>query len=321
MATTECFIGIDVAQDGLDYAVHGTAQQGHGTNDPAGMEVLLRTLQRLSPTLVVLEATGGLEFPVAAALHAAGLPAAIVNPRQVRDFAKATGELAKTDQIDAAILAHFAAAIRPRVHTVPDVQTQRIRALLVRRQQILAMLVAERNRLSRSHPEVRQRLQAHITWLQQELDNLNRDLQQEIQHSPVWRANEQLLRSVPGVGPVLATTLLAELPELGQLNRQQIAALVGVAPLNDDSGKHRGRRRVWGGRAHVRSVLYMATLAATRFNPVLRGFYQRLIQAGKPFKVALTACMRKLLTILNAMMKSDTAWSPVGANLAHRSAA
>jgi transposase len=310
MTTPECFIGIDVSQDSLDYAVRGTTQAGACPNDPRGIAALLRTLQPLAPTLVVLEATGGLEIPVTAALADAGLPMAVVNPRQVRDFAKATGELAKTDRIDAGIIAHFAEAVRPRVRTLPDEQTQRVRALLVRRQQVLEMLVAEQNRLPRTHHQVRERLLAHITWLQHELDDLGQELKQEIQHSPVWRVQEQLLRSVPGVGPVLTTTLLTQLPELGQLNRKQIAALVGVAPLNDDSGKRRGRRVVWGGRAQVRSVLYMATLSATRFNPVIRAFYQRLRQAGKPFKVALTACMRKLLTILNAMMRNGTTWSP-----------
>lgn len=310
MVMNACFIGIDVSQDHLDYAVRPAGLHGQTPNDPAGIAALLDILQPLAPTLVVVEATGGLEIPVTAALVERSLPVAVVNPRQVRDFARATGELAKSDRLDASTLAHFGEALRPRVQTLPDVQTQRVRALLVRRQQILDMWVAEQNRLPRSHQQVRTRLLAHIAWLQHELDDLNRELEQEIQQSPVWRANEQLLRSVPGVGPVLATTLLVELPELGQLERKPLAALVGVAPLNDDSGKHRGRRKVWGGRAHVRSVLYMAALVATRFNPVIRRFYQRLIQAGKPFKVALTACMRKLLTILNAMMKSRTPWSP-----------
>ncbi len=310
MSTSECYVGIDVSQDHLDYAVCGSGQPGQVTNDPAGITALLQTLQSLAPAAIVLEATGGLEIPVCAALAEAGLPTAVVNPRQVRDFAKATGELAKTDRIDAAILAHFAEAIHPRVQPLPDADTQRLRAVLVRRQQILEMLVAEENRLARTHPEVRARVQTHLTWLQQELDDLNRDLQNQIRHSPVWREQDQLLRSVPGVGRILSTTLLLHVPELGHMNRKQIAALVGVAPLNNDSGRHRGRRTIWGGRAQVRAVLYMAALSATRCNPVIRPFFLRLTEAGKPFKVVLTACMRKLLTILNAMMQSHTLWSP-----------
>ncbi len=311
MATQECFVGIDVSQASLEYAIRGRAvPPGQCANDDEGRAALVRTLVPLHLTLIVLEATGGLEIPVAAALAAAGLPVAVVNPRQVRDFAKATGALAKTDRLDAEILARFAEAIRPRVQALPDEQTQQVRALWTRRQQLLDMLTAEQHRLPRSHRQVRERVQAHITWLQQELDTVNRDLKQAIQHSPVWRVNDQLLRSVPGVGPVLSTTLLVGVPELGHLNRKQIAALVGVAPLNDDSGKHQGRRIVWGGRARVRSVLYMATFAATRFNPAIQSFYQRLIRAGKPFKVALTACMRKLLTILNAIIQSQKPWSP-----------
>lgn len=310
MSTAECFIGIDISQEYLDYAGRGVSLRGQVTNDPAGIAALVDTLKPLTPSAIVLEATGGLEIPIASALAAAGLPTAVVNPRQVRDFAKATGELAKTDRIDAGILAHFAEAIRPRIQPVPDAATQQLRALLVRRQQILEMLVAEENRLSRTHSGVRARVQEHIAWLQRELDDLNRDLEDQIRHSPVWREQDQLLRSVPGVGPVLATTLLLHVPELGQLNRKQIAALVGVAPLNQDSGQHHGTRTVWGGRARVRSVLYMAALSATRYNPVIRTFFQRLIEAGKPFKVGLIACMRKLLTILNAMMHTHTAWSP-----------
>jgi transposase len=240
----------------------------------------------------------------------AGVPVAIVNPRQVREFAKATGTLAKTDRIDARMLAHFGEAIRPRVQALPDAQAQHLKELWVRRQQVLEIIVAERNRVPRVSLALQPRIQSHITWLQQELDTLNRELEQLIQASPAWRAKDNLLRSVPGVGRVLSTTLLTQLPELGQLNRKQIAALVGVAPLNHDSGRHHGKRLVWGGRAQVRSVLYMACMSAIRFNPVIRSFYQRLSQAGKPFKVALTACMRKLLTILNVMIKNETAWSP-----------
>jgi transposase len=310
MDTPECFIGIDVSQDTLDYAVRATNIEGQAANDPQGIATLCQRLQALHPTTVVLEATGGLEAPLAGALMAAGVPVAVVNPRQVREFAKATGALAKTDRIDARMLAHFGEAIRPRVQALPDAQAQHLKELLVRRQQVLEIIVAEGNRLPRASRALQPRIQAHIAWLQEELDTLNRELEQLIQASPAWRAKDNLLRSVPGVGRVLSTTLLTQLPELGQLNRKQIAALVGVAPLNNDSGRHRGKRLVWGGRAQVRSVLYMATLSAVRFNPVIRPFYQRLIQAGKPFKVALTACMRKLLTILNVMVKNETAWSP-----------
>ena len=259
----------------------------------------------------MLEATGGFEVDVAGALAAAGLPTAVVNPRQVRDFARATGLLAKTDQLDAQALAHFAEAVRPEPRPLPDAQAQELSALLLRRRQLVDMLTAEKNRVSLAAARIRPQIQTHIAWLQQQLADLDRDLGQLIRSSPVWRAKDDLLRSVPGVGPVLATTLVASLPELGTLTRQQIAALVGVAPLNRDSGTWRGRRTVWGGRAHVRAVLYMSTLVAVRHNPALRAFYERLRHAGKLPKVALTACMRKLLTILNAMLKHQTRWALV----------
>ncbi len=307
---SDVFVGIDVSKEWLDYGVRPDGQAGHVTNDAAGIAQLVKQLKPLQPTLIVLEATGGLELLVLAALIGQGLPVAVTNPRQVRDFARATGDLAKTDKIDGHVLAHFAEAIRPRVTQLPDEQAQRLKALWTRRSQIVAMLTAEQNRLPSAPGRVRSRVQAHITWLQHELDELNHDLQDEIHQSPLWRTKDDLLRSAPGCGPVLSTTLLAGLPELGQLNRKQIAALVGVAPFNHDSGHQRGRRIVWGGRAQVRSVLYMATLTATRFNPVIRSFYERLIQAGKPFKVALTACMRRFLTILNAMIRTEKPWSP-----------
>lgn len=266
-------------------------------------------LRARQPTLIVLEATGGFEVDVAGALAAAGLPTAVVNPRQVRDFARATGRLAKTDQLDAHALAHFAEAVRPEPRPLPDAQAQELSALLLRRRQLVEMLSAETNRVPLAAPRIRPQIQTHITWLREQLADLDRDLSQLIRSSPVWRAKDDLLRSVPGVGPVLATTLLASLPELGTLTRQQIAALVGVAPLNRDSGTWRGRRTVWGGRAHVRAVLYLSTLVAVRHNPALRAFYERLRHAGKLPKVALTACMRKLLTILNAMLKHQTRWA------------
>jgi transposase len=303
------FVGVDVSQEQLDYALWPTGEHGQAPNSETGVAELVKQLTALHPTLVVLEATGGLELAATVALASAGCPVAVVNPRPVRDFAKATGELAKTDRIDAATLAHFAEAIRPRVQDLPDEQAQRLKALLTRRRQILEMLVAERNRLALTHPDVQGRLKEHITWLEQELDQLNRDLDHEIRNSSLWHEQDQLLQSVPGVGKVLSTTLLGYLPELGILDRKAIAALVGVAPFNCDSGKFKGKRRVWGGREQVRYALYMAALSATRFNPVIRAFYQRLRQAGKPFKVAITACMHKLLIILNAIMKHQTPWS------------
>jgi transposase len=235
----------------------------------------------------------------------------MVNPHQVRDFAKATGRLAKTDRLDAQVLAHFAQAVRPVPHSLPDAQTQELTALLTRRRQVVEMLTAEKNRLRATRSEVvRQRVQDHIRWLEQELAGLDRDLDHTIRESPLWCEKDNLLRSVPGVGPVVSVTLLADLPELGTLSHHQIAALVGVAPLNRDSGRFRGKRMVWGGRGRVRAALYMAALSATRYNPIIKAFYHRLCGAGKARKVALTACMRKLLTILNAMLKHRQTWVP-----------
>jgi len=308
MSSTVVFVGIDVSQAQFDVALRPSGEPWQVPHDDAGIASVVTRLHALSPTLVVLEATGGLELPLTGALAAAGLPVVVVNPRQVRDFAKATGKLAKTDALDAQILAHFAEALRPVPRPLPDAETQALDALLMRRRQIIEMLTAERNRLSRAHPRIRAEVQEHIHWLEQRLHQSDDALRQAIQASPVWREKDDLLQSTPGVGPVLATTLVAALPELGTLNRKQIAALVGVAPLNRDSGTLRGKRTVWGGRTVVRTALYMGTLVATRFNPVIRTFYQRLRQAGKVPKVALTACMRKLLTILNAMLKHRTPW-------------
>jgi transposase len=254
-----------------------------------------------------MEASGGIELPLVAAIAAVGLPVVVANPRQVRDFARATGKLAKTDVLDAQVMARFAAAIKPTPRPLPDDQAQEFADVLARRRQVVEMITAEGNRLSSiRNKEVRRHIKDHIAWLERELaDN---DLRRSIKESPVWREKDNLLRSVPGVGPVLSATLLADLPELGILNRRQIAALVGVAPLNRDSGNFRGKRSVWGGRAKVRAVLYMATLVATRHNAVIRTFYQHLCAAGKEKKVALTACMRKLLTILNAMLRHRTFW-------------
>jgi transposase len=292
MSDVPCFVGIDVAKAQLDIAVRPSGERWAVSNDAEGVVTLVEQLQPLHPTLIVLEATGGLERVATAALATAGLPVVVVNPRQARDFARATGQLAKTDALDARALAHFADVIRPTLRPLPDAQTQELRALLGRRQQLIGMRTAEQNRLAGTSGRLIQDIEAHIAWLNARIATLDDDL----------------LQSVPGIGPVCARTLLLELPELGTLTRQQIAALVGVAPLNRDSGTLRGRRTIWGGRAHVRTVLYMGTLVATRFNPQIKAFYQRLLAAGKIKKVALTACMHKLLTILNAMLKHRTSW-------------
>lgn len=310
MNAQTCFIGIDVAQESLDIAVRPSAEQWHTTPDEKGLAQLVQCLRGLQPTLIVLEATGGLEVPVVVALYLANLPVVMVNPRQVRDFAKATGRLAKTDALDAQVLAHFAEAIRPPLRPWPEAEVQQLRALVSRRHQVVKILTGERHRLRRAQPAVQKRIARHIAWLEEELKDLDEELRRTIRQSPLWRAQEKLLRSVPGVGPVLAATVLADLPELGRLDRKKIATLVGVAPLNRDSGKRRGKRCIWGGRADVRAALYMATLAATRHNPVIRAFYQHLQQGGKLPKVALTACMHKLLTILNAMLKYGILWHP-----------
>jgi len=310
MSAEPVFVGIDVAKASLEIAVHQSAERWSVPHTDAGVANLVARLRALAPTLIVLEATGGLERPGVAALAAASLPVAVVNPRQVRDFAKATGQLAKTDAIDAAVLAHFAAAVRPPVRPLPDAATQHLAALVTRRRQLVEMLTAERNRLATAPKALRKELAAHIRWLERRLAGLDTDLDQAIRTSACWRAQEDLLRSVPGVGPIVARTLLAELPELGTLSHKAIATLVGLAPLNRDSGLFRGRRMIWGGRATVRAVLYMGALAGVRFNPVLRAFYERLRAAGKLPKVALTACMHKLLTILNAMAKHQQRWIP-----------
>jgi transposase len=269
---------------------------------------LVEQLRHRRLACLVLETTGGLEVLLASALAVAGIPVAAVNPRQVRDFAKATGQLAKTDAIDAQSLARFAEAVRPAPRPLPDEATQAFSALLTRRRQLIKILVAEQNRLQRAPRPIQRQIQAHLTWLKKQVAALDEDLTHRIQSTPIWREQEDLLRSVPGIGPVVSRTLLAELPELGTLTHKQIAALVGVAPLNRDSGTLRGRRTTWGGRAVVRAALYMSTLVATKHNPVMKVFYQRLRADGKEPKVALVACMRKLVTILNAIVKRRTPW-------------
>jgi transposase len=306
---TEVFIGIDVARDSLEVASRPAGESWQAANDPAGIAALVSRLQKLRPTLIVLEATGGLELPVLAALGSAGLPVVAVNPRQVRDFAKATGKLAKTDAIDARVLAHFADGVRPTVRPLPDAATRALGALVTRRRQLVEMLTAEENRRQTAPTAIRADIQAHILWLRKRLNGVDKDLSQAVRSSPLWREQEDLLRSVPGVGPVVSVTLLADLPELGTLDRKKITALVGLAPLNRDSGTMRGKRTIWGGRATVRAALYMAALVGSRCNPVLRALYARLVAAGKTKKVALTACMRKLLTILNALLKARTRWT------------
>jgi transposase len=275
------------------------------------MQQLVRRLGEISPKLIVLEATGGLERRAVAALAGASLPVVAVNPRQVRDFAKATGQLAKTDAIDAAVLALFADRIRPQVRPLRDEETQELEALVVRRRQVVDMITAEKNRLIAAPPSkrVRTAIGKTIKWLQKQLEEIDSDLDNAVKGSPIWREKDDLLQSVPGVGKVLSRTMLSLVPELGTLGKKQIAALIGVAPLNWDSGLHRGRRSIWGGRAQVRSVLYMGALVAARFNPVIRAFHARLVAAGKLPKVALVACMRKLLTILNAIVRDRTPWT------------
>jgi transposase len=301
-------VGVDVSKDTLDVFIHPAKEHAAFSNDLSGHAELRRKLGEGSPGLVVFEATGGYEVAVVAALAQAGLPVVVVNPRQVRDYAKATGRLAKTDMMDAEVLALFGEAVKPPIRPIMDEATRELESLIARRRQLLEMIGAESNRLELARGAVKSDVREHIEWLKKRLKGIDGDLERTVRQSPIWREKEDLLRSVPGIGSVTAKTLMAELPELGSLNRRQIAALVGVAPMNRDSGKMLGRRTIRGGRAALRSTLYMAALVATRHNPVIRAFYQRLRTSGKRAKVAITACMRKLITILNAMIKSRTAW-------------
>ena len=308
MSKTERFIGIDVSKKQLDVAVRPDGKSwstGYGEEE---VNSLAKRLLDLAPTLIVLEATGGLETKLVSALAVVGLPVVVVNPRQMRDFAKATGKLAKTDAIDADVIAHFGEAIRPKVRPLKDEQTQLLTDLLARRRQLVEMLAAEKKRLQQSTKNVQKSIQQHIQWLEKRIKDMDGDLQKLIKETPIWAKRDKILQSTPGVGSVLSIALLGLVPELGLLNRGKIAALVGVAPFNCDSGEHKGKRKIWGGRASVRSVLYMAALSSVRHNPVIKKYYNRLIAAGKPFKVAITACMRKLLVILNSMVKSQTVW-------------
>lgn len=311
------FVGIDVAKAELVVAVRPGAETWVVPNDEGGIKCLAEQLGQRAPALIVLEATGGYEIPCAAGLAASGLPVAVVNPRQARDFAKSTGQLAKTDRIDAGVLALFAERIQPTPRLISDEATRDLDAVLTRRRQLLDMLQAERNRLSqvlgRNQAPVKKSLKKHIAYLEREVAIADTDMGEMVRQSPMWRERDDLLQSVPGIGPVVSRTLLAELPELGRLNRRAIAKLVGVAPMNHDSGVWRGRRAIKGGRTTVRSALYMAALVATRRNALIKAFYQRLIASGKPKKLALVACMRKLLTILNHMARTGTRWAPARA--------
>jgi transposase len=308
METAPLWIGIDVAKEQLDVAIGASGETWSVPNDDEGIRSLVEDLRSRSCGLIVLEATGGFEIAVVIALAAAGLPVVVANPRQVRNFARATGQLAKTDRLDARILALFAERVRPEVRALPDDAARLLDALLTRRRQISGMIVAERNRQGFAPAPLKKSIEKHIRWLQRELDGVDGDLNKAIQASPVWRTKEALYRGVPGIGPVISRTLIADLPELGRLNHREIASLVGLAPMARDSGKMKGKRMVFGGRASVRNALYMAAVVGARHNPVIRAFYQRLRERGKPPKLALIACAHKLLTILNSMARTGEAW-------------
>jgi len=306
----EVFVGIDVSKMQLDVAIGKDGAFWNVTNESEGIQELVERLKAVSPTLVVVESTGGLETPVVAEMAAAGLSVAIVNPGRVREFAKSVGLLAKTDKLDARLLTRFAAAVKPPASRLPSEEEQYLTGLVRRRRQLLEMRTAEKNRLNTTRIALRERIDNHIAWLNKEVEALEDEIDDFIRQSPLWAKKEVILKSTPGVGPVTSCTLLSELPELGQLDRKKIAALVGVAPMNKDSGPRRGKRSIRGGRVSVRSVLYMAALTATRFNPTIRAFYLRLLENGKEKKVAIIACMRKLLVILNAMLRDLEPWHP-----------
>lgn len=305
----EIFVGIDVSKARLDVGMYPAGEKRGDANDAEGIEKLVVFLVEKNPALVVLEATGGLEIAFATAACAAGLRVAVVNPRQVRDFAKATGMLAKTDALDALTIARFAEAIKPQARPMRDKDTEELAGMVARRRQLVLMRTQEKNRLAAASTKQKGDIKAHIKWLEERIESLNVDLTATLRKSEAWRVKEDLLKSVPGVGRITCATLLSLLPELGALNRGEVAALGGVAPFNRDSGQYRGKRMIWGGRADVRSVLYMATLAAIRFNEPIKAFHKQLIERGKPAKVAIVACMRKLLTILNSMIKNNQSWN------------
>jgi transposase len=308
--TTDIFVGIDVAKDHLDICVLPLKKAWSIKYTDIAVDELAAQLVTLNPHSIAMEATGGYEAPLAAALAHAALPVCIINPRHIRDFAKATGLLAKTDTLDAYAIARFAQAIKPEARPLPTESENALKAIIARRRQIISMLTAEKCRLQQANPAIVKSIKTVIAFLQKQLDGINDELKAFIQSSPAWREKEEILCSVKGIGPITASTLLAELPELGAITRNAVGALGGVAPFNRDSGTKRGKRVTWGGRSSLRSVLYMATICATRSNPLIRSFYTRLKAAGKPSKVAIVACMRKLLTILNAMIKHKTMWNP-----------
>ena len=310
MESTKCFVGIDVAKAELEIGVIPESKTWTVSNDNLGIQQLIDGLVTLSPSIIVMESTGGYETLVASSLATAQLPVVVVNPRHIRSFAKAIGILAKTDRIDCLVLAQYGKSIKPQPRPLKDEQAQELKAMLGRRKQLVQMHTMEKNRIDKATNSVLKDIHAHISWLEARLQDVDKDLHNSIKNSPVWREKDKIIRSIPGAGPVLSVTLISELPELGILNRRQIAALVGVAPFNCDSGKRKGYRRVWGGRALIRSILYMAALSAVRYNPAIRAFYKRLIAAGKKPKVSLTACMRKLLTIINSMVRNGSLWDP-----------
>lgn len=303
MTSNAEFVGVDVSKNNLDVAIWTSNEYKRFQNDPTGIQELIDWLKILQAELIVLEATGGLELPFVAELAFEKMPVAVVNPRRIREFARSIGQLAKTDKLDARVIAHFGAATHPEARKLPTNDEEKLTALITRRRQIIEMLTAEKNRLHSARFSMKERIETHLLWLEGELRGLDNEITKFIHQSPIWKEKDKLLRSVPGVGPVTSATILAMLPELGTLNRKKIAALVGVAPVNKDSGKRQKKRRVYGGRANVRSVLYMAALSASKHNPRIKAFYDHLIQMGKEKKVALTACMRKLLVILNAIIR------------------
>lgn len=310
----EKFVGIDVSKTTLDVCVEPSGQALHVAYDEAGISQIVECLKETSPMLIVMEATGGLEIRLASELASAGLPVAVINPRQARDFAKATGQLAKTDQVDAAMLAAFAKAIRPQARPLKDADTRALDDMVSRRRQLIVMRVQETLRFGTAASKPLQKsLSKHIAWLDKQIAEIDGDLSKRLRASDIWRAKDDLLRAIPGVGAITSLTMLAKCPELGSLNRREIAALTGVAPLANDSGKHRGKRFIWGGRADVRAVLYMAAVTAIRCNDTIKAFAERLKKAGKPAKVVIVACMRKLLTIMNAMLKNNATWNPKNA--------
>lgn len=307
----EKFVGIDVSKSTLDVCIEPAVQTLHVAYDETGIKQLVDRLKEVSPTLIVMEATGGLEVRIATELASVGLPVAVINPRQTRDFAKATGQLAKTDKVDAAVLAAFAKKIRPQVRPLKDADTRALNDMVSRRRQLINMRVQETLRLGTAASKpLEKSLNKHIAWLDKQIAEIDTDLTKRLRGSDVWRTKDDLLRGIPGVGPVTTVTMLAKCPELGMLNRREIAALTGVAPLAHDSGKYRGKRFVWGGRAEVRAVLYMATVSAISHNDTIKLFAERLEKAGKPPKVVIIACMRKLLIIMNSMLKNNTSWNP-----------